>query len=45
MSNDQLGGPQHASGDPYALKRALHRFAIDAIEDSGRNLLEAPGQR
>ncbi|MEB6587855.1 MULTISPECIES: CpaF family protein [Pseudomonas] len=41
MNSDQpFGGQQHASGDPYALKRALHRFAIDAIEDSGRNLLE-----
>lgn len=41
MNSDQpFGGQHHASADPHALKRALHRFAIDAIEDSGRNLLE-----
>lgn len=41
MNIDQpFGGQQHVTSDPYALKRALHRFAIDAIEDSGRNLLE-----
>lgn len=42
MSSDELfGGPRHNLGnDPQALKRALHRHIIDAIEDSGRNLLE-----
>ena len=42
MSSDDLfGGPRHNLGsDPQALKRALHRYIIDAIEDSGRNLLE-----
>ena len=41
MSADEpFGGPRHAGADPQALKRALHRFVIDAIEDSGRNLLE-----
>ena len=41
-SVDELfGGTRHNLGnDPQALKRALHRFIIDAIEDSGRNLLE-----
>lgn len=42
MSSDELfGGPRHnLASDPQALKRALHRYIIDAIEDSGRNLLE-----
>ncbi|MCU1735689.1 MULTISPECIES: CpaF family protein [unclassified Pseudomonas] len=42
MSSDELfGGPRANLGsDPQALKRALHRHIIDAIEDSGRNLLE-----
>ncbi|MFJ4375533.1 CpaF family protein [Pseudomonas japonica] len=42
MSSDELfGGPRHnLAADPQALKRALHRYIIDAIEDSGRNLLE-----
>jgi len=41
-STDELfGGLRHNLGsDPQGLKRALHRFIIDAIEDSGRNLLE-----
>ncbi|MEF9901025.1 MAG: CpaF family protein [Pseudomonas sp.] len=41
-SVDELfGGARHNLGnDPQGLKRALHRFIIDAIEDSGRNLLE-----
>ncbi|MGH8379718.1 CpaF family protein [Pseudomonas sp.] len=41
-SVDELfGGQRHNLGnDPQALKRALHRYIIDAIEDSGRNLLE-----
>lgn len=41
-SADELfGGVRHNLGnDPQGLKRALHRFIIDAIEDSGRNLLE-----
>jgi pilus assembly protein CpaF len=41
-SADELfGGPRHNLGnDPQGLKRALHRHIIDAIEDSGRNLLE-----
>ncbi|MCU1723980.1 CpaF family protein [Pseudomonas sp. 5P_5.1_Bac1] len=42
MTSDELfGGPRANLGnDPQALKRALHRHIIDAIEDSGRNLLE-----
>ncbi|MBH3427522.1 CpaF family protein [Pseudomonas alkylphenolica] len=41
-SVDELfGGPRHnQDNDPHVLKRALHRYLIDAIEDSGRNLLE-----
>lgn len=40
ISEEPFGGPRHAASDPQALKRALHRHVIDAIEDSGRNLLE-----
>ncbi len=42
MSSDELfGGPRHnLASDPQALKRSLHRHIIDAIEDTGRNLLE-----
>ncbi|MBV6286572.1 CpaF family protein [Pseudomonas aegrilactucae] len=42
MSADDLfGGPrQNPDSDPQGLKRALHRHIIDAIEDTGRNLLE-----
>ncbi|NIF17896.1 CpaF family protein [Pantoea sp. Cy-639] len=41
MSNEEpFGGARHAGNDPQVLKRALHRHVIDAIEDSGRNLLE-----
>lgn len=39
-SEEPFGGPRHAASDPQVLKRALHRHVIDAIEDSGRNLLE-----
>ncbi|MHC6227588.1 CpaF family protein [Pseudomonas sp. X10] len=42
MNGDEpFGGPRHVAGtDAQGLKRALHRFIIDAIEDSGRNLLD-----
>jgi len=42
MSGDELfGGPrQNPGSDPQGLKRALHRHIIDAIEDTGLNLLE-----
>ncbi|EIK96544.1 type II/IV secretion system protein [Pseudomonas sp. M47T1] len=42
MSEKLFGGPrgQGASGDPQGLKLVLHRFIIDAIEESGKNLLE-----
>ncbi|NBA95076.1 CpaF family protein [Pseudomonas sp. R5(2019)] len=40
MNKEKLfGGRPHAS-DPQSLKLALHRHIIDAIEDSGKNLLE-----
>ncbi|WP_416422245.1 CpaF family protein [Pseudomonas sp. App30] len=42
MSEKLFGGPrgQTSSGDPQGLKLVLHRFIIDAIEESGKNLLE-----
>jgi len=42
MSEKLFGGPrgQGTSGDPQGLKLVLHRFIIDAIEESGKNLLE-----
>ncbi|MCE1117840.1 MULTISPECIES: CpaF family protein [Pseudomonas] len=39
-SEEPFGGPRQAANDPQVLKRALHRHVIDAIEDTGRNLLE-----
>ncbi|WAH58185.1 CpaF family protein [Pseudomonas silvicola] len=42
MSEKLFGGgrTQGGSGDPQGLKLVLHRFIIDAIEESGKNLLE-----
>ncbi|MDE1165763.1 MAG: CpaF family protein [Pseudomonas sp.] len=42
MSEKLFGGPraQPSAGDPQGLKLVLHRFIIDAIEESGKNLLE-----
>ncbi len=42
MSEKLFGGPrgQSSAGDPQGLKLVLHRFIIDAIEESGKNLLE-----
>ncbi len=42
MSEKLFGGPrgQGSSTDPQGLKLVLHRFIIDAIEESGKNLLE-----
>lgn len=36
--------PQADGSDPQGLKLVLHRYIIDAIEDSGRNLLEGARQ-
>jgi pilus assembly protein CpaF len=36
--------PQVDGSDPQGLKLVLHRYIIDAIEDSGRNLLEGARQ-
>jgi pilus assembly protein CpaF len=36
--------PQIDGSDPQGLKLVLHRYIIDAIEDSGRNLLEGARQ-
>ena len=48
MNGEQLfGGPQrNASGntDHDGLKLVLHRYIIDAIEESGKNLLEGSRQ-
>ncbi|TDV65838.1 CpaF family protein [Pseudomonas sp. LP_7_YM] len=44
MKGEKLFGvtprPQEGSGDGRDLKLVLHRYIIDAIEESGRNLLE-----
>ncbi len=41
MSEKLFGGARTAGGsDPQGLKLVLHRFIIDAIEESGKNLLE-----
>jgi pilus assembly protein CpaF len=44
MKSEKLFGvssrPQEAGGDGQGLKLVLHRYIIDAIEESGRNLLE-----
>lgn len=46
MKGEKLFGvssrPQDAGGDGQGLKLVLHRYIIDAIEESGRNLLEGP---
>ncbi len=48
MSSEQLfGGPQRAAPgntDHDGLKLVLHRYIIDAIEESGKNLLEGSRQ-
>lgn len=46
MSEKLFGGPrgQTSSADPQGLKLVLHRFIIDAIEESGKNLLEGSRQ-
>ena len=44
MKNEKLFGvssrPTESGGDGQGLKLVLHRYIIDAIEESGRNLLE-----
>jgi pilus assembly protein CpaF len=44
MKNEKLFGvssrPADSGGDGQGLKLVLHRYIIDAIEESGRNLLE-----
>ncbi|MFJ3483655.1 CpaF family protein [Pseudomonas sp. NPDC090202] len=44
MKGEKLFGvssrPQESGGDGQGLKLVLHRYIIDAIEESGRNLLE-----
>jgi pilus assembly protein CpaF len=44
MKGEKLFGvssrPQDSGGDGQGLKLVLHRYIIDAIEESGRNLLE-----
>ena len=48
MSSEKLfGGPARAAGgnsDHDGLKLVLHRYIIDAIEESGKNLLEGTRQ-
>ena len=44
MSEKLFGGPKAQASDPQSLKLVLHRYIIDAIEESGKNLLEGARQ-
>ena len=48
MSGEKLFGaparPAPGNSDHEGLKLVLHRYIIDAIEDSGKNLLESSRQ-
>lgn len=44
MSEKLFGGPRAQASDPQSLKLVLHRYIIDAIEESGKNLLEGARQ-
>jgi pilus assembly protein CpaF len=44
VSEKLFGGPKAQASDPQSLKLVLHRYIIDAIEESGKNLLEGARQ-
>jgi pilus assembly protein CpaF len=44
VSGKLFGGPKAQASDPQSLKLVLHRYIIDAIEESGKNLLEGARQ-
>lgn len=44
MSEKLFGGPKAQASEPQSLKLVLHRYIIDAIEESGKNLLEGARQ-
>jgi pilus assembly protein CpaF len=44
VSEKLFGGPKALASDPQSLKLVLHRYIIDAIEESGKNLLEGARQ-